>query len=106
MTDGHNNDRWSEMQAPSWRWLMLRRLPHAISACALIVLFFAAGSLALAAPDKVVQVDRVIAGGPDKSLEVRHLVLRGSNEQIGRALAEIAKERYGVRLQAVRDLVQ
>ena len=85
---------------------MLRRFPHAISACALIVLFFAAGSLALAAPDKVVQVDRVIAGGPDKSLEVRHLVLRGSNEQIGRALAEIAKERYGVRLQAVRDPVQ
>src|SRR6187402_1046545 len=103
MTDGHNNDRWSEMQAPSWRWLMLRRFPHAISACALIVLFFAAGSLALAAPNKVVQEDRVIAGGPDKSLEVRHLVLRGTNEQIGKALAEIAIERYGARLEPAND---
>ena len=54
----------------------------------------------------VVQEDRVIAGGPNDSLEVRHLVLRGTNEQIGRALAEIAKERYGARLEPARDPLQ
>src|SRR4029077_2536985 len=31
------------------------------------------------------------------------LVLRGTNEQIGRALAEIAKERYGTRLEPSKD---
>jgi hypothetical protein len=81
---------------------MLPRLTHALS----IVLLVGAGSRALAAPDKVVEEDRVIAGGPSKSLEVRHLVLRGTNEQIGRALAEIAKERYGVRLEPARDPMQ
>jgi hypothetical protein len=56
------------------------------------------GCLSAAQSNSVVQEDRVIAGGPNDSLEVRHLVLRGTNEQIGRALAEIAKERYQVRL--------
>jgi penicillin V acylase-like amidase (Ntn superfamily) len=61
--------------------------------------------LSPAASNGVVQEDRVIAGGPGDSLEVRHLVLRGTNEQIGRALAEIAKERYGVRLEPATDPV-
>ncbi len=54
----------------------------------------------------VVQEDRVIAGGPKDSLEVRHLVLRGTNEQIGGALAAIAKERYGARPDRGRDPLQ
>ena len=54
----------------------------------------------------VVQEDRGIAGGPNDSLEVRHLVLRGTNEQIGRALTEIAKERYGTRLDPAQDPLQ
>src|SRR6185369_10781569 len=57
-------------------------------------------------PDTVIQEDRVIAGGPKDSLEVRHLVLQGSNEQIGRALAGIAKERYGARPDRGRDPLQ
>ena len=36
----------------------------------------------------------MIAGSPKDSLEVRHLVLRGTNEEIGRTLAQIARERY------------
>jgi Acyl-coenzyme A:6-aminopenicillanic acid acyl-transferase len=56
-----------------------------------------------AASDPVIVQDRVIAGGPNDSLEVRHLVLRGTNEQIGRALAELAKERYGARLEPAPD---
>ncbi len=46
---------------------------------------------------KAIQQDRVIAGGPKDFMEVRHLVLKGSNEEIGQALATIAKERYRLR---------
>jgi hypothetical protein len=72
----------------------------------LLSLLAVSGRLPLAASNGVVQEDRVIAGGPDDSLEVRHLVLRGTNEQIGRALAEIAKERYAVRLDSTKDPAQ
>jgi len=47
--------------------------------------------------------ERVIAGSPADSLEVRHLVLTGTNEEIGRALAEIARDRYGTRPEPSRD---
>jgi predicted choloylglycine hydrolase len=36
--------------------------------------------------------ETVIAGGPDKFAEVRHIVLRGSNFEIGKKIAEIAKK--------------
>jgi hypothetical protein len=45
----------------------------------------------------------VIAGGPSDSLEVRHLVLTGTNEEIGLALATIARERYGTRPEPSRE---
>ena len=77
---------------------MLHRLARSLPSLALILITAASGCLSPAASDNVIRSDRVIAGGPDASLEVRHLVLRGTNEQIGRALAEIAKERYGTRL--------
>ena len=47
--------------------------------------------------------ERVVAGGPADSLEVRHLVLTGTNEEIGRALAEIARDRYDTRPEPSRD---
>jgi len=47
--------------------------------------------------------ERVIAGSPSDSMEVRHLVLRGTNEEIGRALAEIGMERYGVHAERASD---
>jgi hypothetical protein len=72
----------------------------------LLLLVAATGCLSAAETNGVVQEDRVIAGGPADSLEVRHLVLRGTNEQIGRALAEIAKERYGVRLDPANNPAQ
>ncbi|HKQ92983.1 MAG TPA: hypothetical protein VJZ77_20145 [Blastocatellia bacterium] len=46
---------------------------------------------------KAIQQDRVIAGGPNDFMEVRHLALKGSNEEIGQALGAIAKERYRLR---------
>ena len=75
-------------------------LAVALSLIAVTGCFSAAGS------NSVVQEDRVIAGGPNDSLEVRHLVLRGTNEQIGRALAEIAKERYGARPESANNPAQ
>jgi hypothetical protein len=41
-----------------------------------------------------IKQDRVIAGGPKDFMEVRHVILKGSNEDIGRALASLARERY------------
>jgi hypothetical protein len=75
-------------------------------------LFFSLGLVALAPllsaeekdnPKKVIRQDRVIAGGPKEFMEVRHLVLRGTNHQIGQALATIGKERYRVKLEASPD---
>src|SRR5581483_4175705 len=51
----------------------------------------------------VVRQERVIAGGPKDSIEVRHLVLRGTNEAIGRTLAQLARERYQLQPQASQD---
>jgi len=85
---------------------MFRRLTRALPILGLVVVSPAGPGLAAAAPNNVVQEDRVIAGGPSSSMEVRHLVLRGTNEQIGRALAEIAKERYGARPEPARDHAQ
>jgi predicted choloylglycine hydrolase len=41
--------------------------------------------------------ETVIAGGPDKFVEVRHVVLKGSNYEIGKRIGEIAS-RDGVRI--------
>src|SRR3954452_2312301 len=62
-----------------------------------VVACWAALSAATARADEpVVRLDKVVAGGPKDFLEVRHLVLKGTNEQIGRALATIARERFDV----------
>src|SRR5436190_11601207 len=50
--------------------------------------------------------ERVIAGAPSESMEVRHLVLTGTNEEIGRALAEIGRERYGIKLPPATDALR
>jgi hypothetical protein len=63
---------------------------HKLASIALVV-------IALNAAAAVQQQERVIAGGPNDSMEVRYLVLRGTNEEIGRALAEIARARFGVK---------
>jgi penicillin V acylase-like amidase (Ntn superfamily) len=47
--------------------------------------------------------EKVIAGGPRDSLEVRHLLLRGSNEEIGKALGQLARERFNVQPMTGRD---
>jgi hypothetical protein len=75
-------------------------------------LFLALGLLALPALGPAqekeagkgtIQQDRIIAGGPKDFMEVRHLVLKGSNAEIGRALATLAKERYHARPEPSAD---
>ena len=85
---------------------MRHRIARAIPSLGLVLLLSGFGGLPAAAPGGVVRKDQVIAGGPGDSMEVRHLVLEGTNAQIGRALAEIAKERYGVRVDRSTDPLQ
>jgi hypothetical protein len=47
--------------------------------------------------------DRLLAGSEQDFMLVRHLVLRGTNEAIGQALANIARERHGLGPAASRD---
>ncbi|MBW2464329.1 MAG: linear amide C-N hydrolase [Deltaproteobacteria bacterium] len=47
--------------------------------------------------------EHVVAGGPDDFMEVRHLVLGGSNRAIGRHLAELARDRLGCRKEPWTD---
>ena len=38
--------------------------------------------------------ERIVVGGPDDFMEVRHIVMRGTNFEIGRKLGEIARSRH------------
>jgi hypothetical protein len=74
-----------------------RRLVPGLGLGLLVGLLAAVAQAQEAQPAKgVIREDRVIAGGAKDSLEVRHLVLRGTNEEIGRTLGQLAKERYKV----------
>jgi hypothetical protein len=79
---------------------MIRR---ALLGCMVPVIGLALVAAPQALPDQsaskgtaVVQEDKVVAGGPKDFMEVRHLVLKGTNEEIGYALAKIAAERFQV----------
>jgi hypothetical protein len=48
--------------------------------------------------------EKVVAGSEADFMEVRHLILRGSNYEIGKKLAELGKERHGA--QPVRYRLQ
>jgi hypothetical protein len=48
----------------------------------------------VASAKSAIQQDKVVAGSPKDFMEVRHLVLKGTNVEIGRALATLAKDRY------------
>lgn len=50
--------------------------------------------------------DKVVAGGVGDFMEARRVVLRGTNEEIGRALASIAKRRFGVKPAASGDTLR
>ncbi|MFH1878960.1 MAG: C45 family peptidase [Candidatus Omnitrophota bacterium] len=47
----------------------------------------------------------VLKKGPDAYTQVRHITVRGTNEEIGKALADIAREGYGTELVKYADPV-
>jgi hypothetical protein len=87
-------------------------MPHSIHQFRLILAVLAsaipiAGFAQAPDPNKsAVQKDRVVAGSPSDFQEVRHLVLKGSNEEIGRALAAIGRERHQIKPAASSDPVR
>jgi penicillin V acylase-like amidase (Ntn superfamily) len=60
-------------------------------ACLLVALAALAVNTAAIAADQVRYKETVVAGGPDAFMEVRHVVIGGTNFEIGRKLAELAK---------------
>jgi len=54
--------------------------------------------------EKLEYKETVIAGGPDKFAEVRHVILMGSNFEIGKKIGEIAK-RNGTRITPSEDTI-
>src|SRR5262245_3392045 len=77
---------------------MSTRIPLPLALLGVVVLLSP-----LPAQEAVVRQDKVIAGGPKDALEARHLVLKGTNEEIGKALATIARERFGIAAEAGSD---
>jgi predicted choloylglycine hydrolase len=71
----------------------------------LLVLCFAYGHMGSSATAPGLEsTETVIAGGPEKFVEVRHVVLKGSNFEIGKKIAELAK-RDGVRIAPSKDTI-
>jgi Acyl-coenzyme A:6-aminopenicillanic acid acyl-transferase/Leucine Rich repeat len=68
--------------------------------------YLAAGAKERTSSSGFIQKETVIAGSPRDSIEVRHVILSGSNEEIGRALADLAKERYRVKALPSQDLTR
>jgi hypothetical protein len=58
-----------------------------------------------AGSDKAITSDQKVAGGPGDFMVVHHLILRGDNQAIGRALARLAQESYGTSVAASADPV-
>ncbi len=59
--------------------------------------------LPLAAPTAQELAIEQVAGGPDDFLSVRHVRLRGTQREIGKSLAELAREHHGWTPTASRD---
>lgn len=70
-----------------------------IRALLALTVLFCCKSVHAGPPDKAPTLaefsEKVVSGGPDEFMTVRHLRMRGSNQAIGYKLAEIAKTRHG-----------
>jgi penicillin V acylase-like amidase (Ntn superfamily) len=82
--------------------MVLRKIHTAFT----LVCAFVLTASCLAASQPLVEQERIIAGSPADSMEVRHLILKGTNEAIGRRLAEIARDRYQAKLTPGTDPVR
>jgi len=83
---------------------MIQSLRNVIVA-AMIVMAFLPGMTAVPSTAQAPQFkETVIAGGPDKFAEVRHVVLEGTNFDIGKKIGELAK-RDGVTIAASENRI-
>jgi len=80
---------------------MSRKL--ALSVYVALALLWIPTALPVAAHDPE-YTETVIAGGPDKFVEVRHVVLKGSNFEIGKKIGELAR-RDGVLMMPSKDRI-
>jgi hypothetical protein len=76
------------------RWM----LASALIAIPLIALAHDPG-----ASKTAIQQDRVVAGGPTEFQEVRQLILKGTNYEIGQALATLGRERFQLKPTPAND---
>lgn len=85
---------------------MKKRLVYPLGVAVTILIAFAGAVTAGQDPDSVIVKNEVVLKkGPDTYMEVRHIVLKGSNEEIGKALADIAQKEYKTRLIKYADPV-
>jgi hypothetical protein len=77
-----------------------------IKRACVLCLILCAGTSVRAGVDNTIVRDEKVAGGPTDFLLVQHLVLRGDNQSIGRALARLAQESYATSVAASADPVR
>jgi len=71
----------------------MKRSPRNIASSAVAgMLFFLCVLASPSTAQELEYKETVIAGGPDKFAEVRHVVLKGSNFEIGKKIGELAKK--------------
>ena len=63
---------------------------------AFLFLFFTACFATTLFAEPVVKDEVILAQGKDSYQQVRHIVIKGTNEEIGKALGDIAQKEYGV----------
>ncbi|MDQ7824039.1 MAG: C45 family peptidase [Candidatus Eremiobacteraeota bacterium] len=68
-----------------------------ISTLSLLILLFSLSLQAIACAEPFVKNEVLLQKGADSYVEARHIVIRGNNEEIGKALADIAQKDYGVK---------
>jgi len=85
---------------------MKKKLICLLGVAIIIVIAFAGVLLAAPKPSPVIVKNEVILQkGPGEYMEVRHIVLKGSNEEIGKALGDIAQKEYKATLVKYADPV-
>jgi predicted choloylglycine hydrolase len=75
----------------------------------LMVLLLAVAAVSWVRPSHhsaLVKNEVLLPRGPDEYMEVRHIVVQGTNEEIGRALGDIARKEYSSRLDSYASLQQ
>jgi predicted choloylglycine hydrolase len=70
---------------------------------ALVLSVCAAGPLHAGSDPAIVKNEVLVKHDDQQYMEVRHIVLKGTNEQIGKALADIARESYQTKLTRYAD---